>query len=93
MSVEKIPLPKDETACCNLFCCFPTRSWSGKRINGYQGVEKSFDERRKIFILGVGNTDKESYQIPPCKQASKVSRIDRNILKSSSSYLIQFDPI
>ena len=65
--VEKIPLPKDEVN-SSLFCCFPTRSWSGKRINGYQVVEKSFDERRKIFILGVGNTDKESYQIPPCKK-------------------------
>ena len=50
MANSKIPLPKDEVN-SNLFCCFPTRSWSGKRINGYQVVEKSFDEKGQIFIL------------------------------------------
>ena len=50
MSVEKIPLPKDEVN-SSLFCCFPTRSWSGKGINGYQVVKKSFDEKGQLFIL------------------------------------------
>ena len=54
--VEKIPLPKDEVN-SSLFCCFPTRSWSGKRINGYQVVEKSFDERGQIFILRLKNQE------------------------------------
>ena len=56
MSVEKIPLPKDEVN-SSLFCCFPTRSWSGKRINGYRVVEKSFDEKGQIFILRLKNQE------------------------------------
>ena len=56
MSVEKIPLPKDEVN-SSLFCCFPTRSWSGKRINGYQVVEMSFDERGQFFILRLKNQE------------------------------------
>ena len=56
MSVEKIPLPKDEVN-SSLFCCFPTRSWSGKRINGYRVVEKSFDEKEQIFILRLKNQE------------------------------------
>ena len=51
MSVEKIPLPKDEVN-SSLFCCFPTRSWSGKRINGYQ-----VDEKGQIFILRLKNQE------------------------------------
>ena len=35
MTNEKIPVPKDELN-AKFLCCFPTRSWSGKRINGYQ---------------------------------------------------------
>ena len=50
MSNEKIPVPKDEVN-ANFLCCFPTPSWSGKTINGYQVVEKSFDEKQQIFIL------------------------------------------
>ena len=50
MSNEKIPVSKDEVN-ANILCCFPTRSWSGKRINGYQVVEKSFDEKEQTFIL------------------------------------------
>ena len=56
MSVEKIPLPKDEVK-SSLFCCFPTQSWSGKRINGYQVVKKSFDEKGQIFILRLKNQE------------------------------------
>ena len=40
-----------------MFCCFPTRSWSGKRINGYRVVEKSFDEKGQIFILRLKNQE------------------------------------
>ena len=50
MPNEKIPVPKDEIN-AKFLCCFPTRSWSGKRINGYQVVEKSYDEIEQIFIL------------------------------------------
>ena len=50
MSNEKIPVPKDEVN-ANFLCCFPTISWSGKRINGCQVVEKSYDEKEQIFIL------------------------------------------
>ena len=39
MSVERIPLPKDE------------------RINGYQVVKKSFDEKGQIFILRLKNQE------------------------------------
>jgi hypothetical protein len=56
MSVEKIPLPKDEVN-YSLFCCFPTRSLSGKRINGYRVVEKSFDEKGQTFILRLKNQE------------------------------------
>ena len=52
MSNEKIPVPKDEVN-AKFLCCFPTRSWSGKRINGYQVVEKSYDEQEQVFILGL----------------------------------------
>ena len=52
MSDEKIPVPKDEVN-GNFLCCFPTRSWSGKRINGYQVVEKSFDEKEPMRQLSV----------------------------------------
>ena len=51
MSNEKIPVSKDDEVNANFLCCFPTRSWSGKRINGYQVVEKSYDEIEQIFIL------------------------------------------
>ena len=54
MSDEKIPVPKDEVN-DNLLCCFPTgfptRSWSGERINRCQVVKKSFDNEGEIFIL------------------------------------------
>ena len=56
MSVERIPLPKDEVN-SSLFCCFPTRSWSGKRINGYHVVEMSFDKRGQFFILRLKNQE------------------------------------
>ena len=56
MSDQKIPLPKDEVN-SSLFCCFPTRSWSGKRINGYRVVEKSYDEKGQIFILRLKNQE------------------------------------
>ena len=56
MANNEIPLPKDEVN-SNLFCCFPTQSWSGKRINGYQVVEKSFDEKGQIFILRLKNQE------------------------------------
>ena len=51
MSNEKIPVSKDDEVNANFLCCIPTRSWSGKRINGYQVVEKSYDEIEQIFIL------------------------------------------
>ena len=50
MSDEKIPVPKDK-ANGNFLCCFPTRSWSGERINQCQVVKKSFDEKGQSFIL------------------------------------------
>jgi hypothetical protein len=50
MSKEKIPVPKDKVN-AKFLCCFPTRSWSGKRINGCQVVVKSYDEKEQIFIL------------------------------------------
>jgi hypothetical protein len=56
MSNGKIPVPKDEVS-INFYSCFPTRSWSGKRINGYQVVEKSFDEKGQIFILRLKNQE------------------------------------
>ena len=56
MSVERILLPKDEVN-SSLFCCFPTPSWIGKRINGYQVVEMSFDERGQFFILRLKNQE------------------------------------
>ena len=56
MPNNEIPLPKDEVN-SSLFCCFPTRSWSGKRINGYRVVEKSFDEKGQIFILRLKNQE------------------------------------
>ena len=50
MSDEKISVPKDEVN-GNFLCCFPTRSKNVERINGYQVVEKSYDEKSQIFIL------------------------------------------
>ena len=50
MPNEKIPVPKDEVN-AKFLCCFPTRSWSGKSINGYKIVEKSYDEIEQIYIL------------------------------------------
>ena len=46
----KIPVPKHEVN-ANILCCFPTLSWSGKRINGYRVAEKSYDEKEQTFIL------------------------------------------
>ena len=54
MSDKKIPVPKDrwkDEVDTNFFCCFRTRSWSGKRINGYRVVKKSFHEKGQFFIL------------------------------------------
>ena len=45
MSDRKIPMPKDiwkDEVNTNFFCCFRTRSWSGK---------ESFDEKGQFFIL------------------------------------------
>ena len=56
MPNNEIPLPKDEVN-SSLLCCFTTRSWSGKRINGYRVVEKSFDEKGQIFILRLKNQE------------------------------------
>ena len=50
MPNEKIPVPKGEVN-AKFLCCFPSRSWSGKRINGYQVVGKSYDEKEQTFIL------------------------------------------
>ena len=51
MSNEKIPVPKEDEVNTKFLCCFPTTSLSGKRINGYQVVEKYNDEMEEIFIL------------------------------------------
>ena len=54
MTNEKIPVPKDrwkDEVNTNFFCCFRTRSWVGKRINGYRVVKKSFDEKGQLFVL------------------------------------------
>lgn len=54
MSNEKIPVPKDrwkDEVNTNFFCCFRTRSWRGKRINGYRVVKKSFDQKGQLFIV------------------------------------------
>ena len=57
---EKIPVPKDrwkDEVNTNFFCCFRTRSWRGKRINGYRVVKKSFDEKGQLFILRLKGHD------------------------------------
>ena len=51
---KKIPLPKDEVN-SSLLCCIPTRSRSGKRINGHKVVEESFDWEEELFILRLKN--------------------------------------
>ena len=53
MSNEKIPVPKKDEVNTKFLCCFPTTSLSGKRVNGYQVVEKSYDEQEQVFILGL----------------------------------------
>ena len=56
MSDEKTPVPKDE-ANGNFLCCFPTRSWSGEKINQCQVVKKSFDNEGQIFILRLKGSE------------------------------------
>ena len=56
MSDEKIPVPKDE-ANGNFLCCFPTRSWSGEKINQCQVVKKSFDNEGGLFILRLKGSE------------------------------------
>ena len=56
MSDEKNSVPKDEVN-GNFLCCFPTRSKNVERINGYQVVEKSYDEKSQIFILRLKGQD------------------------------------
>ena len=56
MSDEKIPVPKDE-ANGNFLCCFPTRSWSGEKINQCHVVKKSFDNDGGIFILRLKGSE------------------------------------
>ena len=41
----------------NFLCCFPTRSWSGERINQCQVVRKSFDNEGQIFILRLKGSE------------------------------------
>ena len=56
MSNEKILVPKDEVN-ANFLCCFPTRSWSGEKINQCQVVKKSFDNEGGIFILRLKGSE------------------------------------